>query len=281
MKCTNCGFDAGNDQKCPVCGQQLSPNRSQPPQQAANYPYQNNQAQPPYTYAQPVSRPPYPQQQPVTAAQPQNTPPKKSVNPWLIVLLCVVGIVITAGIVIAIMSSFIQNPVKNLYNGSQIFEPEPYTDISEFGKVDISGSKVHKLGESKDWQKYGAVTVSNFKKTAEQPPAETGYTKYSFEVELKNNTSTDIETCFFNCDFISTDGERLTTKFESDDIEKPYAQILSAEGSDCFVLKPGQAVSETVTVGVRNGIDKMYIEVEGNYYYPELENPLFEVDLTK
>lgn len=89
MKCTNCGFNAENDPKCPVCGYQLAPEKPQ---------------------AQPAQAPIPPQaaypNQPVSAAR-QPTAPKKKSKAGLIVLLCIIGTVIIAGIFLAIFSRMI------------------------------------------------------------------------------------------------------------------------------------------------------------------------------
>lgn len=269
MKCTNCGFNAENDPVCPICGQQLAPaQQQQPPQPAANNPYQN-------TYNQPVNRPPYPQP-PVTPPQPPKTPPKKGANPWVIVLLCVVGIVIAAGIALALMSPFMESRLDKAAQEPtyrtdiEHDEVDPATadsasgsgDLINFGindKIDASAVKPHKIGESTDFGKRGTLTLSKVEKSSDQSDVKTDYTKYKLTMVIQNNTDKEIDPYVFSMSFYDIDGRNLEMPTAYNDYSEPIQHLFSETDDDFFnPLKPGEKRTQVEYINVKNDVKKVY-----------------------
>lgn len=263
MKCTNCGFDAGNDPKCPVCGYQLAPEKPQ---------------------TQPMQAPVHPsapyQNQPVTPGQLPQAPKKKS-KAGIIVLLCFIGTVIIAGIFLAIFSRMIFK-YDPRYTGNSPTEviieddAESYdyevsdSDISDIevvypiDKLDISKYKVQKIGEYANLENAGSVRVADIKKTSNDSSSPEEYTNYEMTLEFKNTTDQKLNFADFELAFFDKDGKNLDPGGEAAKNAKPLVVINDPYNKYKIYSdkNPGETDTRAVKFSALNKVEKAYFALK-------------------
>ena len=281
------------------------------PQQPVNQPYARQPYnQPPADPRQPVNQPyarqPYnqppadPRQFPgqaaprndtgsaqQTNAPHQSVPPKKS-NAGFIVLICVVGTVILAGVFLAIFSGLIfhstESFAEKIKNSAGSAADSPVYDYYEpetEDPFDLSKDPAHKVGETVDLSERGSVSVTKLRKSATQPEFDEGTTGYDITVEYKNTTDKYVSFDDLTVNYYSEAGEALEFKYD-DSGSDPYLVTLYIDNSSNYFekIKPGESASEVIHIAVKNEIEKMYVSFE-NYSYENggSERAVFEADL--
>lgn len=282
MKCTNCGFNAENDPKCPVCGFQLKP--------------ENTQAQPAQAPIPPQAA--YPNQ-PVSAAR-QPTAPKKKSKAGLIVLLCIIGTVIIAGIFLAIFSRMIFNsaPITEEKSTTEVIieddaESSDYevsdSDISDIevvypiDKLDISKYKVQKIGEYANLENAGSVRVADIKKTSNDSSSPEEYTNYEMTLEFKNTTGEKINFANFELAFFDKDGNNLEPSGEAAKNAKPLVVINDPYNKYRIYSdkNPGESDTRAVKFSALNKVEKAYFALKKHGFRSSDSNQtaVIEIDL--
>ena len=282
MKCTNCGFNAENDPKCPVCGFQLKP--------------ENTQAQPAQAPIPPQAA--YPNQ-PVSAAR-QPTAPKKKSKAGLIVLLCIIGTVIIAGIFLAIFSRMIFNsaPITEEKSTTEVIieddaESSDYevsdSDISDIevvypiDKLDISKYKVQKIGEYANLENAGSVRVADIKKTSNDSSSPEEYTNYEMTLEFKNTTGEKINFANFELAFFDKDGNNLEPSGEAAKNAKPLVVINDPYNKYKIYSdkNPGESDTRAVKFSALNKVEKAYFALKKHGFRSSDSNQtaVIEIDL--
>ena len=282
MKCTNCGFNAENDPKCPVCGFQLKP--------------ENTQAQPAQAPIPPQAA--YPNQ-PVSAAR-QPTAPKKKSKAGLIVLLCIIGTVIIAGIFLAIFSRMIFNsaPITEEKSTTEVIieddaESSDYevsdSDISDIevvypiDKLDISKYKVQKIGEYANLENAGSVRVADIKKTSNDSSYPEEYTNYEMTLEFKNTTDQKLNFADFELAFFDKDGNNLDPGGEAAKNAKPLV-VINDPYNKCRIYSdknPGESYTRAVKFSALNKVEKAYFALKKHGFRSSDSNQtaVIEIDL--
>lgn len=282
MKCTNCGFNAENDPKCPVCGFQLKP--------------ENTQAQPAQAPIPPQAA--YPNQ-PVSAAR-QPTAPKKKSKAGLIVLLCIIGTVIIAGIFLAIFSRMIFNsaPITEEKSTTEVIieddaESSDYevsdSDISDIevvypiDKLDISKYKVQKIGEYANLKNAGSVRVADIKKTSNDSSSPEEYTNYEMTLEFKNTTDQKLNFANFELAFFDKDGNNLEPSGEAAKNAKPLVVINDPYNKYRIYSdkNPGESYTRAVKFSALNKVGKAYFALKKHGFRSSDSNQtaVIEIDL--
>ena len=282
MKCTNCGFNAENDPKCPVCGFQLKP--------------ENTQAQPAQAPIPPQAA--YPNQ-PVSAAR-QPTAPKKKSKAGLIVLLCIIGTVIIAGIFLAIFSRMIFNsaPITEEKSTTEVIieddaESSDYevsdSDISDIevvypiDKLDISKYKVQKIGEYANLENAGSVRVADIKKTSNDSSSPEEYTNYEMTLEFKNTTDQKLNFANFELAFFDKDGNNLEPSGEAAKNAKPLVVINDPYNKYRIYSdkNPGESYTRAVKFSALNKVEKAYFALKKHGFRSSDSNQtaVIEIDL--
>lgn len=282
MKCTNCGFDAGNDPKCPVCGYQLAPEKPQ---------------------TQPMQAPVHPsapyQNQPVTPGQLPQAPKKKS-KAGIIVLLCIIGTVIIAGIFLAIFSRMIfkfdprytdNSPTEVIIEEDA--ESSDYevsdSDISDIevvypiDKLDISKYKVQKIGEYANLENAGSVRVADIKKTSNDSSSPEEYTNYEMTLEFKNTTDQKLNFADFELAFFDKDGKNLDPGGEAAKNAKPLVVINDPYNKYKIYSdkNPGESDTRAVKFSALNKVEKAYFALKKHGFRSSDSNQtaVIEIDL--
>lgn len=264
MKCPNCGFNAENNSVCPVCGYQLAP-KQQPPQPAN--PYQGNQPQPQNTYSQPVSRPQYPAQQPVVPNNAQAAP-KRGANPWVIVLICVVGIVIITGIVLAVLSGFMTDRISETAQQPTYVTDYDSLDIPSVpGTIDIASIKPKKIGESVEISGCGIATVTKLEKQTAGAPLDPELNGYALTIVFKNTRPSAASTPDLFLDFYDADGNNIFGDVESK-IEILYTDY---GGEQYRPVESGETSTQIVYFNAKKELKKAYLRLD-NYDYSDPQN---------
>ena len=282
MKCTNCGFNAENDPKCPVCGFQLKP--------------ENTQAQPAQAPIPPQAA--YPNQ-PVSAAR-QPTAPKKKSKAGLIVLLCIIGTVIIAGIFLAIFSRMIFNsaPITEEKSTTEVIieddaESSDYevsdSDISDIevvypiDKLDISKYKVQKIGEYANLENAGSVRVADIKKTSNDSSSPEEYTNYEMTLEFKNTTDQKLNFADFELAFFDKDGNNLEPSGEAAKNAKPLVVINDPYNKYRIYSdkNPGESYTRAVKFSALNKVGKAYFALKKHGFRSSDNNvtAVIEIDI--
>ena len=282
MKCTNCGFNAENDPKCPVCGFQLKP--------------ENTQAQPAQAPIPPQAA--YPNQ-PVSAAR-QPTAPKKKSKAGLIVLLCIIGTVIIAGIFLAIFSRMIFNsaPITEEKSTTEVIieddaESSDYevsdSDISDIevvypiDKLDISKYKVQKIGEYANLENAGSVRVADIKKTSNDSSSPEEYTNYEMTLEFKNTTDQKLNFANFELAFFDKDGNNLEPSGEAAKNAKPLVVINDPYNKYRIYSdkNPGESYTRAVKFSALNKVGKAYFALKKHGFRSSDNNvtAVIEIDI--
>ena len=282
MKCTNCGFNAENDPKCPVCGFQLKP--------------ENTQAQPAQAPIPPQAA--YPNQ-PVSAAR-QPTAPKKKSKAGLIVLLCIIGTVIIAGIFLAIFSRMIFNsaPITEEKSTTEVIieddaESSDYevsdSDISDIevvypiDKLDISKYKVQKIGEYANLENAGSVRVADIKKTSNDSSSTEAYTNYEMTIEYKNTTDQKLNFADFELAFFDKDGNNLEPSGEAAKNAKPLVVINDPYNKYRIYSdkNPGESYTRAVKFSALNKVGKAYFALKKHGFRSSDNNvtAVIEIDI--
>lgn len=282
MKCTNCGFNAENDPKCPVCGYQLAPEK--PPTQPAQAPIPPQAAYP---------------NQPVSAAR-QPTAPKKKSKAGLIVLLCIIGTVIIAGIFLAIFSRMIFNsaPITEEKSTTEVIieddaESSDYevsdSDISDIevvypiDKLDISKYKVQKIGEYANLENAGSVRVADIKKTSNDSSSPEEYTNYEMTLEFKNTTDQKLNFADFELAFFDKDGKNLDPGGEAAKNAKPLVVINDPYNKYRIYSdkNPGESYTRAVKFSALNKVGKAYFALKKHGFRSSDSNQtaVIEIDL--
>lgn len=282
MKCTNCGFNAENDPKCPVCGFQLKP--------------ENTQAQPTQAPIPPQAA--YPNQ-PVSATR-QPTAPKKKSKAGLIVLLCIIGTVIIAGIFLAIFSRMIFNsaPITEEKSTTEVIieddaESSDYevsdSDISDIevvypiDKLDISKYKVQKIGEYANLENAGSVRVADIKKTSNDSSSPEEYTNYEMTLEFKNTTDQKLNFADFELAFFDKDGNNLELSGETAKNAKPLVVINDPYNKYKIYSdkNPGESDTRAVKFSALNKVEKAYFALKKHGFRSSDSNQtaVIEIDL--
>lgn len=278
MKCTNCGFDAENNPTCPVCGHQLAPVQSQaPPVNPQNTPPQPQPAvQNPYMAPQQQYQPPVPPQYNPAPNIP-TTPaanPKKGVNPGIIVLICIVGIVIVSGIVIAVVSQFFNTDVFKNFNSEQPQNYDMYDypyETDDPSTIDISGLTTNKLGDSFEIYGCGTATVTKLEKQTSSKPVNPEFDRYAMTVVFKNTRPAEGSFPDLYPYFYDSLGRELTY------LPEPELEYLYTDyGGDQYKpIESGQTGTQVIYFDVKNTVDKLYIRLD-NYISENPENnPVF------
>ena len=282
MKCTNCGFNAENDPKCPVCGYQLAPEKPQTqPAQAPvppSAPYQN---------------------QPVSPGQSPQAPKKKS-KAGIIVLLCIIGTVIIAGIFLAIFSRMIFNsaPITEEKSTTEVIieddaESSDYevsnSDISDIevvypiDKLDISKYKVQKIGEYANLENAGSVRVADIKKTSNDSSSPEEYTNYEMTLEFKNTTDQKLNFADFELAFFDKDGKNLDPGGEAAKNAKPLVVINDPYNKYKIYSdkNPGESDTRAVKFSALNKVEKAYFALKKHGFRSSDNNvtAVIEIDL--
>ena len=282
MKCTNCGFDAENNPKCPVCGYQLAPEkpRTQPTQAPVHpsAPYQN---------------------QPANPSQPPQAPKKKS-KAVIIVLLCIIGTVIIAGIFLAIFSRMIFNsaPITEEKSTTEVIieddaESSDYevsdSDISDIevvypiDKLDISKYKVQKIGEYANLENAGSVRVADIKKTSNDSSSPEEYTNYEMTLEFKNTTDQKLNFANFELAFFDKDGKNLDPGGEAAKNAKPLVVINDPYNKYKIYSNknPGESDTRAVKFSALNKVEKAYFALKKHGFRSSDNNvtAVIEIDL--
>lgn len=282
MKCTNCGFDAENNPKCPVCGYQLAPEKPQ---------------------TQPAQAPVHPsapyQNQPVTPGQLPQAPKKKS-KAGIIVLLCIIGTVIIAGIFLAIFSRMIFNsaPITEEKSTTEVIieddaESSDYevsdSDISDIevvypiDKLDISKYKVQKIGEYANLENAGSVRVANIKKTSNDSSSPEEYTNYEMTLEFKNTTDQKLNFAKFELAFFDKDGKNLDPSGEAAKNAKPLVVINDPYNKYKIYSdkNPGESDTRAVKFSALNKVEKAYFALKKHGFRSSDSNQtaVIEIDL--
>ena len=280
MKCTNCGFDAENNSKCPVCGFQLKPENPQP------------------TQVQPPAGAPY-QTPPVSADNLPQVPKKKS-KAGIIVLICVIGIVIIAGILLAVFSrSLIKfTPFSQDNSPTEVIieddaevsdETVPGSVIPEENvvytveKIDMSKCEIHKIGEYIDLGNAGSVKVASVKKTSGDSSAPEEYANYELTLEFKNTTGEKINFADFELAFFDKDGNNLEPSGEAAKNAKPLVIINDPYNKYKIYAdkNPGETDTRVVKFSAINKAENAYFALKKHGFRSSENNvtAVIEIDI--
>ena len=282
MKCTNCGFDAGNDPKCPVCGYQLAPEKPQ---------------------TQPMQAPVHPsapyQNQPVTPGQLPQAPKKKS-KAGIIVLLCIIGTVIIAGIFLAIFSRMIfkydprytgNSPTEVIIEEDAEVSDETVPDsvipeenvVYSVEKIDMSKCEIHKISEYIDLGNAGSVKVASVKKTSGDSSDSEEYANYEMTLEFKNTTDQKLNFADFELAFFDKDGKNLDPSGEAAKNAKPLVVINDPYNKYKIYAdkNPGESDTRAVKFSALNKVEKAYFALKKHGFRSSDSNQtaVIEIDL--
>ena len=191
-------------------------------------------------------------------------PEKKKSNAGIIILLCIVGLVVIAGIVLASLSGIMNAALSGKATADEAFNN--YTPNFDYiypeNKLDLSSQTINKIGEPVTLNDGGTLTLTKVEKTKDKMLSDENAAQYAVTVEFKNTTNHKLKAPDIMLNYFNADGENLIydatngVTFLYDDASANFYESIS-EGETAVMVE---------YISVNKNLDKMYLLMTDNVY---------------